>query len=84
LETKICLDDEILSMFVKLFGSRDSTTEDVGLQDVLRAESRSFIDCSLLIRRVVLDEILINLDVHLSKSSWLPIAVDASRYDLTL
>lgn len=81
IEAKIWLDDDILSIFVKLSGSRDRGSGYVSLQDVLRADARSLMDCPIIVRRVVLDEVLIELDVHLSKS-WLPIAVDASRYDL--
>jgi len=69
-------------MFVKLFGSRGSISEDNCLEDVLRAEVESFTDRRFIVRHFVLDELSIDLDVHLSKSPWFPIAVDASRYDL--
>jgi len=81
-EAKVRLDDPILSMFVRLFGSRGSAREDACLQDALRAEVENFKNRHFSVRHFVLDQISILLDVHLSKSPWFPIAVDASRYDL--
>lgn len=79
---KFYLDDQILSMFVKLFGAGDSLRNDSSksLHDILSGEVTNFSNSAIIVRHFVFQEVPIEVDVHLTESPWLPIAVDASRY----
>lgn len=79
------LDDQILSKLVRLFGAGNVRHHGhVSVLDELAQEARTLAKSSLRVRRVVLKSVLIDFDVHLSKSPWLPIAIDVSRCVLYL
>lgn len=73
------LDDGILAMFLRLSGPSDSSVKHICMPEALSSEAEDFMDSSFLVRRFIFQGISIDCDVHLSKSPWLPIAIDASR-----
>lgn len=79
-QVNVQLDDQILEMFLRLSRpSESSVKHNICMLQALSSEAEDFMDSSLLVRHFIFQGLSIDLDVHLSKSPWLPIAIDASR-----